>query len=37
MKHVVEYSTVNPAYAESRGMLKATIVFVAFIVILSFL
>lgn len=36
MKHAIEYSTENAAYAEGSKMWKWAIAFVAFIVILSF-
>lgn len=35
-KHVVEYSTENPAYEESRGMAKAVAVFVIFLLVLAY-
>lgn len=36
-KHIVEYSTENPAYKESRGMFKAVCVFLLVLLIVSFL
>jgi hypothetical protein len=35
-KHVVEYTTENPVYNESRGMAKAVAVFVAIILVLAY-
>ncbi len=37
MKHVVEYSTVNPVYAEGRAMCKIALVVAVVILFLSML
>ncbi|QTD79366.1 hypothetical protein fHyEco03_gp06R [Escherichia phage vB_EcoM_fHy-Eco03] len=35
-KHVVEYTTENPVYNESRGMAKAVAVFIIILMVLSY-
>lgn len=35
-KHVVEYSVVNPAYAEGRAMRKLVVVFLVIITALTY-
>lgn len=37
MKHAIEYTTVNPAYAEGRAMCKIALVVAVVIVFLSML
>lgn len=35
-KHVVEYSVVNPAYAEGRAMRKLVVVFMIILMVLAY-
>jgi hypothetical protein len=35
-KYVVEYTTVNPVYDEGRAMTKAVALFIAFILVLTY-
>lgn len=35
-KHVVEYSVVNPAYAEGRYMSKLVVVFMIILMVLAY-
>lgn len=35
-KHVVEYSVVNPAYAEGRVMRKLVVVFMIILMVLAY-